>query len=263
MRDSNYLVEEYRRLMHLAAMKNHVLLSMTRKFVESTLHELLLFHGQSVDDSLNIEKLRDRLRKNPNIDFPLKRDAQVQTIQMFGNLSVHHKHQPVDSSESWDIVYPALRDYTRWLFRDVFKICEDFDKFHPMEFSDFAQYGFELHEGIFRIKDGEMNIDHDELKRYRAVMGGLFEANAKEMSQVFWFVSRFVTEQSDLNEEVRRLVLECLVISSWWAPMAGFLAFASEHDSQYFSGLKEHFESGALDMLLDAMSPEDKEINKI
>ena len=62
------------------------------------------------------------------------------------------------------------------------------------------QYGFELHEGIFRIKDGEMNIDHDELKRYVA-MGGLFEANAKEMSQVFWFVSRFVNEQSDLNEE--------------------------------------------------------------
>ena len=255
MRDLDYLVEDYQRLMHLAAVPGHILLSMTRKFVESTLHELLAFHGVAVDDSLNIEKLRDRLKKNPAIEYPLQKDAQVQTIQMFGNLSVHHKHEPIDSNESWKIVYPALSDYTKWLFREVFDICEEFDDFEPMELSQFAQYGFRVEEGIFRLNNGKGHIQSDELEHYRAVMGTFFANLAPEMSSILRTLSQVFTKENDFSPEMKTLVLDCMILTAWWAPFAGLLAMMSESDRKHFSQFSPYIEDGSLDFLIDAMNP--------
>ena len=232
IRDVDYLVGEYRRLMHLAAMPGHILLSMTRKFVESTLHELLAFHGVEVDDSLNIEKLRDRLRKNPKIDYPMQKDAQVQTIQMFGNLSVHHKKEAIDSSESWKIVYPALKDYTKWLFQDVFHICEEFDELEPLTLEFFAQYGFRTDEGIFRIIDGYSQISTNELEKFRNSIGLLFSGMAPEMSSILKSTSQALF-LDDVPTETKELLLDCMLATAWWAPFCGIFALMSEGDREH------------------------------
>lgn len=254
MKELNYLVEEYRRLMHLAAVPGHILLTMTRKFVESTLHELLKYNGVGVDDSLNIEKLRDRLKKNPNIDFPLQKDAQVQTIQMFGNLSVHHKHEPVDSNESWNIVYPALKDYTRWLFRDVFDICEEFDEFEPLTLEFFAQYGFRIDEGIFRIIDGQQNVQASELKDFKNSTGLLFSMLAPELSSVLKNVSQVIFSD-DLDDDTKKLVLDCIIATAWWAPFCGIFALTSENDRTILGLAKLEVGEETIELLSEMMNP--------
>tara|TARA_B100000767_G_C19743207_1_gene527198 strand:- start:214 stop:1023 length:810 start_codon:yes stop_codon:yes gene_type:complete len=256
MRNIDYLVVEYRRLMHLAAVPGHILLTMTRKFVESTLHELLAYHGVEVDDSLNIEKLRDRLKKNPNIEFPLQKDAQVQTIQMFGNLSVHHKHEPIDSNESWNIVYPALKDYTRWLFRDVFNICEEFDEFEPLTLGYFAQYGFRIDEGIFRIIDGKSNIQTSELENFRDSTGLLFSMMAPELSSILKSTSQILFSD-DLTVEHKQLVLDCMIATAWWAPYCGIFALTSENDRTILGSVKSEISEEAMETLSNMMNPTD------
>ena len=200
---------------------------MTRKFVESCLHEVLIFHNAGVDDSYALEKLRNAVKNNPNIEWTGQRDLEVQTIQMWGNLSVHHKHDSVNTRENWKIVYPALRNFTRWVFRDVLSICEEFDKMEPMKITDFAQYGFNLEEGIFRIQNGQINLELQELKNFREIVGLMFETAAPEMSQLMWNLSKLVLN-NELDSELRRLVLECMIVTSWQHPFLGLVSFSGE-----------------------------------
>lgn len=244
MSDLGYLVDSYRRLLHLAARPNHILLTMTRKFVESCLHEILIFHDAGVDDTYTIDKLRTTAKKNPNINFPNQRDLEVQTVQMWGNLSVHHKHDPVNTRENWEIVYPALKNFTRWVFRDILSICEEFDEMEPMKITDFAQYGFNLEEGIFRIQNGQMNMEPHELKTFRDIVGLMYETAAPEMSQVMWKLCEIVLSAETIDYDLRKLILECMIITSWQHPFLGLIAFSGEENgSNNFSDFAKTLDS--------------------
>tara|TARA_Y100000766_G_scaffold284090_1_gene301515 strand:+ start:45 stop:860 length:816 start_codon:yes stop_codon:yes gene_type:complete len=256
MSDYEYLVDEYKRLMHLAVVPSHILLTMTRKFAESCLHELLIHNDAKVDDSYAIEKLRVSLKKNPNIDFPAQRDLQINTIQLFGNLSVHHKHETINCAESWQVVYPALRDFTRWLFRDVFLICEEFESFEPMEIQHYAEYGFMIDEGIFRMIDNKVNISSDELERFKNFTGSMFNIMAPNLSAMMKNLSKFFLGDVELSPDLRELLLECMIITSWWAPYAGFLAFANDQDlaknSRFIQAIED---AGIGDVLAEWLNP--------
>ena len=62
----------------------------------------------AVHDQLTLEKMRESLNKNPNSEWPLIIDNQVQVLQRFGNLSVHHKPEKINASEVWESIYPSL-----------------------------------------------------------------------------------------------------------------------------------------------------------
>lgn len=256
-----YLIDEYKRLMHLAVIPSHTLLTMTRKFAESCLHELLIHNNSKVDDSYTIEKLRDSLKKNTNIDFPAQRDLQINTIQLFGNLSVHHKHETINCAESWQVVYPALRDFTRWLFRDIFSICEEFESFEPFKIQHFAEYGFRVDEGIFRMIDNNVNINSDELERFKQFAGPMFEIAAPNLAAMMKNLSQFFLSDVELSPDLKELLLECMIITSWLAPYAGFLAFASDSDVTKSSKLVQAFdEAGIADVFAEMLSPTEKSL---
>ena len=257
MGEHSYLILEYQRLMHLAAIPNDILLSMTRKFVESCLHELLIFHGEEVSDSISIEKLRDKVKSNKKINFPPQRDIQVQTIQSFGNLSVHHKHDPVNCIESWGTVYPALRDFTRWIFRDVFDICEEFDNFQPMELTFFSQYGFNLHSGIFRMKDNSVDIDNQELRDFSIMGTALFAGFAPELYQTLRNASQFLFVP-ELPEEQRRLLFECIMITAWFAPFTGLLAMNMD---RYNTSSQTEVQQELAEQMMRMMDPKDNNLD--
>jgi len=261
MPDYEYLIDEYKRLMHLAVLPTHTLLTMTRKFAESCLHELLIHNNAKVDDSYTIEKLRDSLKKNPNIEFPAQRDLQINTIQLFGNLSVHHKHETINCAESWQVVYPALRDFTRWLFREMFSICKEFDSFEPFKIQHFAEYGFRIDEGIFRMIDNNVKINSDELEGFKAFAGLMFEQTAPTLASTMRNLSQFFLSDVDLSPDLKKLLLECMIITSWWAPYAGFLAYASDSDLTNSSTFVQAIdEAGIADALAEMLSPTNKDL---
>lgn len=222
--------------MHLAVVPNHVLLSMTRKFAESALYELVAFNGETVDDALTLDKLKTKLSKHPGIHFPLQKEAQISTIQQYGNLSVHHKNELIDPVESWEIVYPALKGFTKWLFRDVFDICEEFDNFQPMDLSDIGQYGFISDRGIFRVVDGHINLGGKELNEFNEIMSIMFNETAPDLSSRMWLVLDILAETVDLEDSVKetmKQIVKAMVMTAWWCPLTGYFATMS------YNGLAE------------------------
>lgn len=127
MERRKYLVSLYQRLMFLAPTPNHLLISQVRKFVESCCFEYMVKNEMAVHDQLTLEKMRESLNKNPNSEWPLIIDNQVQVLQRFGNLSVHHKPEKINASEVWESIYPSLDKFANWMFTEALGLLQEFD----------------------------------------------------------------------------------------------------------------------------------------